>query len=80
MHIRIMRIYMILDPDACVYDEHMYDACIYDHRYLILVHVCVMHISLIPENEKPAYLPKMSSARSCVSVAQWLATLPFHFT
>ena len=32
----------ILDSDACVYDAH-----IYDPRSLILMHVCMMHISMI---------------------------------
>ena len=31
----------ILDSDACVYDAH-----IYDPRSLILIHACMMHISL----------------------------------
>ena len=56
----------------------MYISMIFDPGTCI--YVCVMYISIIPENEKPAYLPKMSSARSCVSVAQWIAKLPFHFT
>ena len=33
---------MILDPDTC-----MYDAFIYVPRSLILMHVCMMHISMI---------------------------------
>ena len=58
-----------------------------------VMHVCLVYISMIfdpgacmcdayiiPDDEKPAYLPKLSSARSCVSVAQWIAKLPFHFT
>ena len=39
-----MHMSIILDPYAFVYDEHMYDACIYDHQYLTLMHVCVMHV------------------------------------
>ena len=38
---------MIIDHDACVYDAHMYVACIYDPRSLTLMHVCMMHISMI---------------------------------
>ena len=30
MHVSTMHIYMILDPDTCVYDVHMHDAFIYD--------------------------------------------------
>ena len=40
MHISTMHIYMILDPDTCVYDAHMHDAFI-----LLLIHTCMMHIS-----------------------------------
>ena len=46
MHVCMMHISMILDPDARVFDEHMYDACISDHRYLTLMHVCVMHVKM----------------------------------
>ena len=41
-----MHIYMIFDPDACVYDADKNDAYIHDIP-LILMHVCVMRISLI---------------------------------
>ena len=44
MYVCMMHISLILDPDTCVYDEHMNDACIYDHQYLTLMHVCVMHV------------------------------------
>ena len=44
MHVCMMHISMILDPDACVYNEHMYNVCIYDHQYFTLMHVCVMHV------------------------------------
>ena len=44
MHVCMMHISMILDPGARVFDEHMYDACIYDHQYLTLMPVCVMHV------------------------------------
>ena len=47
MHEFIMHISMIIDHDACVYDAHMYVACIYDPRSLTLMHVCMMHISMI---------------------------------
>ena len=30
MHVSLVHIYMILDPDVCVYDACMYDAYIYD--------------------------------------------------
>ena len=33
---------MILDPDACIYD-----AFIYVPRSLTMMHVCMMHISMI---------------------------------
>ena len=46
MHVSTMQIYMILDPDACVYDADMNDAYIHDIP-LILMHVCVMHICMI---------------------------------
>ena len=44
MHVCIMYISMILDPDGYVYDEHMYAACIYHYQYLTLRPVCVMHV------------------------------------
>ena len=33
---------MILDPDTCMYDAH-----IYDPPSLTLMHVCMMHLSMI---------------------------------
>ena len=42
MHICMMHLSMILDPDSC-----MYDAYIYVPRSLTLMHVCMMHISMI---------------------------------
>ena len=50
IHVCIMHMSIILDPYAFVYDEHMYDACIYDHQYLTLMHVCMMHVK--NENER----------------------------
>ena len=47
MHVFMMDMSTILDPDACVYDAHMYVACIYNPRSLTLMHVCMMHISMI---------------------------------
>ena len=47
MHVFTMHISMTIDHDACVYDAHMYVACIYDPRSLTLMHVCMMHISMI---------------------------------
>ena len=47
MHVFMMHMSKILDPDACVHDARMYVACIYDPRSLTLMHVCMMHISMI---------------------------------
>ena len=94
MHVHMMIVYMIYLSmkhvwmmkvgiyGGCIYDAWICDACVWCTYLwsLILAHVYVMHTSIIPDDEKPAYLPKLSSARSCVSVAQWIATLPFHFT
>ena len=44
VHVSMMHISMILDPNGYVYDEHMHDACIHDHQNLTLMHVCVMHV------------------------------------
>ena len=43
----MMPAWMMHISDACVYDAHTYDACIYNHRYLTLMRVCMMHISMI---------------------------------
>ena len=42
VHICMMYLSMILDPDACIYD-----AFIYVPRSLTMMHVCMMHISMI---------------------------------
>ena len=42
MHVCMMHISIILDPDIC-----MYDAYIYDPQSLTMMHVCMMHISMI---------------------------------
>ena len=42
MHICMMHLSMILEPDACIYD-----AFIYVPRSLTMMHVCMMHISMI---------------------------------
>ena len=36
MHVFMMHISMIIDPDACVYDANMNGACIYDPQSLTL--------------------------------------------
>ena len=41
MHICMMHLSMILDPDTCMYDAH------YDPPSLTLMHVCMMHLSMI---------------------------------
>ena len=38
MHVFMMNISMIIDHDACVYDDHMFVACIYDPRPLTLIY------------------------------------------
>ena len=43
MHVFIMHISMIIDPDACVYDAHIYIACIYDSQSLTLVPYAYMY-------------------------------------
>ena len=47
MHVFIMHMSTILDPDACVHVARMYVACIYDPRSLTLMHVCMMLIPMI---------------------------------
>ena len=47
MHVFIMHISMIIDPDACVYDAHMYIACIYDPQSLTLVPYACMYDAYI---------------------------------
>ena len=42
MHVSMMHVSMILDPDT-----YMYDAYIYVPRSLTLMHVCMMYIFLI---------------------------------
>ena len=39
MHVFMMHMSTILDPDACVHDARMYVACIYDPRSLTLMHI-----------------------------------------
>ena len=63
IHVCMMHVSMILDPDSCVYDTCIYDPwpwCMYVwcgvaliylwciHQWsLILMHVCMMHVSMI---------------------------------
>ena len=42
IHACMMNLYMIRDPDTCMYDAH-----ICDPWSLTLMHVCMMHISMI---------------------------------
>ena len=49
MHICMMHLSMILDPDTCMYDAH-----IYDPPPLTLMHVCMMHISMILDLDSDA--------------------------
>ena len=44
MHVFMIHMSTILDPDACAHDARMYVACIYDPRSLILMHVCMMQV------------------------------------
>ena len=44
-----MHLSMILDPDTC-----MYDAFIYVPRSLTMMHVCMMHISMILDLDSEA--------------------------
>ena len=39
MHVFMMHMSRILDPEACVHDARMYVACIYDPRSLTLMHI-----------------------------------------
>ena len=59
-----MHLSMIRDPDSC-----MYDANIYVPRSLTLMHVCMMHISmiLVPDPECMMHvLNNASFSRICV--------------
>ena len=47
----MMHLSMILDPDTC-----MYNAYIYVPRSLTLMHVCMMHISMILALDPEAYM------------------------
>ena len=58
----MMLISMIIDLDACVYDAHMYVACIYDPRSLTLMHVCMMHIPMILDPDACVYDAGMKDA------------------
>ena len=62
IHVFMMHMSTILDPDACVHDARMYVACIYDPRSLTLMHVCMMHISMILDPDACVY-----DARLCVA-------------
>ena len=54
MHVFMMHMSRILDPDACVHDARMYVACIYDPRSLTLILVRMMHIHIyISKNLDP---------------------------
>ena len=55
MHVSTMHIYMSFDPDACVYDADMNDAYIHG-IHLILMQVCVMHISVILDPDNDGYI------------------------
>ena len=46
---------MSFDPDACVYDADMNGAYIYG-THLILMQVCVMHISVILDPDYDGYI------------------------
>ena len=46
---------MSFDPDACVYDADMNDAYIHG-IHLILMQVCVMHISVILDPDYDGYI------------------------
>ena len=50
MHICMMHLSMILDPDTC-----MYDAYIFDLLPLTLMHVCMMHTSIILDPDTFVY-------------------------
>ena len=42
--------------------------------------VHVEHVSMMPiDIYDAAHIPKSLSIRSCVPVAQWIGTLPFHY-
>ena len=50
-----MHINMIFDPDACVDDADIDDAYVHDTP-LILMQVCVMHISVILDPDYDGYI------------------------
>ena len=62
MHVFMMHMSTILDPDACVHDARMYVACIYDPRSLTLMHVCMMHIPMILDPDACVYDAGMNDA------------------
>ena len=62
MHVFMMHMSTILDPDAYVHDVRMYAACIYDPRSLTLMHVCMMHIPMILDPDACVYDAGMKDA------------------
>ena len=43
MHICMMHLSMMLDPDTCMYDAYIYP----DTRDLTMMHICMMHLSMM---------------------------------
>ena len=71
IHVAMIHIYMI--HDACIYNIHdldtcMYDACIFGLRSLTLIHVCVMHTSIIRDPDTGVY-------DACIHDAAYLSSM-----
>ena len=53
----MIRLFVILDPDACIHDVYIYDL-----RSLTLMHVCMMHIPMILDPDACVYDAGMNDA------------------
>ena len=51
MHVFMLHMYMIIDPDACVYDAPMYDAYVYHPRSLTLMSVSMMRYFSVTDEQ-----------------------------
>ena len=77
MHVSTMHVYMILDPDTCVFDAY-----IYDPRSLTLTHVCMMnkcmmHIStiLVPDPDAAIFVTDGRADQPTVEEAVFLSPI-----
>ena len=55
IHVFMMQGFMMIEPDTYMCMMNMCVACIYDPRSLTLLHVCMMHISMILDPDACVY-------------------------